>query len=293
LKLKKKLILFLIIHQLITVLLFSYPQIKQAVTDDVSFTQFRQDRKEFQTRFNSGKKLLSPSFYKYKTLKQETPQTLARQFNISIESLATLNGWMEWQTINKNTELLLPSSDGLYLNENKIKKGLGALIARSRKTNISLQIDKKKFFYYPGEKFTENEIQLFMKKIFLYPVKGAIVSSPYGYRVHPFNHKWLFHKGMDFALPSGSPVYAPQGGKVKETGTDYYLGRYLLIEHSVGWFTFYGHLRKTLVESGEKVYSGDLIAQVGNTGVTTGSHLHFEIRHDGHSLNPEKYLQRE
>lgn len=95
---------------------------------------------------------------------------------------------------------------------------------------------------------------------------------------------------MDWATPTGTPVYASCGGTVAKAGWGSGYGYVVYINHEDGRQTRYGHLSKVLVSAGQKVKQGDKIALSGNTGVSTGPHLHFEILINGSQVNPLKYL---
>lgn len=127
---------------------------------------------------------------------------------------------------------------------------------------------------------------------FIWPVKGRI-SSPYGQRTHPVTGVPSFHNGVDIAADIGTPVVAPMRGTVLSIFTTDSGGLQLILEHPGGTIrrTGYAHLNKVNVQMGEEVLQGEQIAEVGNTGRSTGPHLHFTVR-DG-SLNyvdPMKYL---
>ncbi|MFA6178149.1 MAG: M23 family metallopeptidase [Candidatus Methylopumilus sp.] len=124
-----------------------------------------------------------------------------------------------------------------------------------------------------------------------YPVQGAYNSSSYGWRVDPFSGRMAFHEGLDFTAEVGSSIRAAAGGIVMsaEQTPDY--GKIVKIDHGSGLETRYAHASKLLVKAGERVEKGQLIAEVGNTGRSTGAHLHFEVRLNGAALDPRKYLQ--
>lgn len=126
-----------------------------------------------------------------------------------------------------------------------------------------------------------------------YPVNGAYNSSSYGWRVDPFTGRMAFHEGLDFTAEPGTAIHAAAGGIVMsaEQTPDY--GKIVKIDHGSGLETRYAHASKLLVKAGERVEKGQLIAEVGNTGRSTGAHLHFEIRLNGAPLDPRKYLQSE
>lgn len=123
----------------------------------------------------------------------------------------------------------------------------------------------------------------------LWPAEGRITSY-YGYRTSPFGSGYDFHHGVDIGAAYGSPVKATAGGKVKLRSYSYGYGYYMLIDHGMGFSTLYAHLRRFNVKIGQRVERGDVIAYSGNSGNSTGPHLHYEVRIDGKSTNPVAYL---
>lgn len=113
------------------------------------------------------------------------------------------------------------------------------------------------------------------------------LSSPYGYRIHPISGKWKKHMGLDFAAPRDKQVYATASGTVVSivrSKTGY--GTHIIIRHRFGFRTLYGHLTKILVGKGQFVQQHELIGTVGNSGDTTGYHLHYEIGKNGKKIDP-------
>lgn len=125
-----------------------------------------------------------------------------------------------------------------------------------------------------------------------WPVKG-LVGAGYGWRRDPFTGLNQFHRGLDILAPTGTPVRSPADGIVLKAGRDGGYGNVLMISHSEGVITRYGHLSAFKVKAGDKVRRGDLIALVGNTGRSTGSHLHYEILERGQNVDPMTYLPDE
>lgn len=124
------------------------------------------------------------------------------------------------------------------------------------------------------------------------PLYG-VITSLYGYRDHPIIDDSSFHTGIDIAAKKGSSVAAFADGTVIESGKNNIYGNYLLIEHSDGIRSFYGHNSKLSVKKGQKVKLGQKIAEVGSTGMSTGPHLHFEIRNGKIRLDPSLYISPE
>ena len=130
----------------------------------------------------------------------------------------------------------------------------------------------------------ENEFQI--------PAAGT-VSSSFGWRFDPVNRQRAWHTGLDIQAKHGSAVTASGTGTVKFAGQDKELGNMIVIDHGNGVESVYGHNSELLVKTGDTISSGTQIAKVGSSGRTNGSHLHFEIRQNGLSINPEPYLAKE
>ncbi len=117
------------------------------------------------------------------------------------------------------------------------------------------------------------------------------ISSRYGRRTDPLNKKRAFHAGVDFKGNTGDKVRTTGDALVKKSAYNRGLGNYIVLSHGNGYETLYAHLSKRLVRRGEKVKRGQVIGLVGNSGRSTGSHLHYEVRRYGKAINPMKYLQ--
>ncbi len=115
------------------------------------------------------------------------------------------------------------------------------------------------------------------------------MSSGYGYRRDPVYGSTRFHEGLDFAAPTGTPVYATADGRVSEAGWASGYGNVVNIEHGYNYLTRYAHLSKITVTSGQEVKRGDKIGEVGSTGKSTGPHLHYEVRFKNEPQNPVNY----
>jgi len=123
------------------------------------------------------------------------------------------------------------------------------------------------------------------------PTYGKI-SEGYGYRIHPIYNVKHFHHGVDIANKEGSVIYATADGRVTDKGYHEDYGYYLLIDHGYGYKTFYGHFRKRFVDIGQEVTKYQIIGEMGSTGASTGSHLHYEVRFYGKSTNPINYFNK-
>lgn len=121
------------------------------------------------------------------------------------------------------------------------------------------------------------------------PVDGWITSR-FGYRKSPFTGKRSFHSGLDISNRPGTEIIATADGTVTYAARKMYLGNLVVIDHGYGKVTRYGHCKKILVKRGQKIKRGEAIATVGNTGQSTGPHLHYEVRINGAPVNPLKYI---
>ena len=124
------------------------------------------------------------------------------------------------------------------------------------------------------------------------PVKGA-VSSPFGYREHPVEGEERFHYGLDIAADTGSSILSFADGTVRAVGESSSYGKYCIVEHEGGYETLYAHCSRINISSGTAVQRGEKIAEVGETGIATGPHLHFELIRDGTYLNAIYYVSCE
>jgi murein DD-endopeptidase MepM/ murein hydrolase activator NlpD len=124
----------------------------------------------------------------------------------------------------------------------------------------------------------------------IWPIAGT-VTSPFGWRVHPVFGEQRWHKGIDISIEYGAPVLAAKSGKIIYAGWIEGYGQTIIIEHDGIYSTLYGHNSELLVTQGTFVRQSQVIARAGNTGTTTGSVLHFEVREKGKSVDPIRFLK--
>jgi murein DD-endopeptidase MepM/ murein hydrolase activator NlpD len=122
------------------------------------------------------------------------------------------------------------------------------------------------------------------------PLNYKRIASAFGYRIHPVTKKRSFHAGLDLPAKHGTPIYAPASGVVVYANKKGAYGNFMLIAHSYGFKTAYGHLSRFAVKSGDYVTKGQKIAYVGSTGRSTGPHLHYEVRYLTKWLDPTKFM---
>ena len=149
----------------------------------------------------------------------------------------------------------------------------------------SMQLDKLQDYL-----ITENNIESAIPSG--KPIKEGWTSSFYGYRIDPFNGKKVFHHGLDFAGKAGSDIYAVADGIVSWTGKRGGYGQMVDIDHGNGYVTRYAHNKTLNVQVGDRIMKGQVIAEMGSTGRSTGPHVHFEIIRDGKTINPYNFVKR-
>jgi murein DD-endopeptidase MepM/ murein hydrolase activator NlpD len=125
----------------------------------------------------------------------------------------------------------------------------------------------------------------------IYPTFGRI-SDGWGLRVHPISNEIEFHYGIDIANQPGTPIYATAAGTVVTTDYDTSYGKRIIIDHGSGYQTLYGHLYSYMVHSGDNVIKGQIIGLMGSSGVSTGPHMHYEVRDNQAKINPTAYQNR-
>jgi murein DD-endopeptidase MepM/ murein hydrolase activator NlpD len=152
-------------------------------------------------------------------------------------------------------------------------------------TEVAIQMQDKKELY----KFLEKQKSMWACTPSIWPIKGW-VTSKFEYRISPFTGKREFHSGLDISAKIGSPIIAPADGVVTFVGHNDLSGNLLTINHSYGIKTKYAHLNKALVKQGQYIKRGDVIALLGNTGRSTGAHLHYEVHLKGVPVDPLRYI---
>lgn len=254
--------------------------------------------------------------------KGENSWTISRKYNLSVEDIAKANPDInpEKLQINQKISLTVPKplltvvtvrksryeeaipfetvfeeTGTLYKDEKKIKvagkngsREVLAEIVAHNNIEVSRNILEEKIIESPVKQVvlqgTKNPPPKIGTGTFSNPTRGSLSSR--------FGSRWgRMHEGIDIAAKIGTPVYAADGGKVTFSGTKSGYGKIVIIDHGGGFQTYYAHNSKLVVSSGDKVYKGQKIAEVGNTGRSTGPHLHFEVRKNGKPINPLSYVK--
>lgn len=192
-------------------------------------------------------------------------------------------------------EIIYIDNDEWYTTETKTlqepsagHRKVVAVVSFENDKEVSTEIIKEEVTYKAVPKIVERGTKI--PPTYIKPISGGRLSSNFGRRSAPKKGASTYHKGVDWAVPTGTAVVASSGGTVVKAGWGSGYGYVVYINHPDGRQTRYGHLSKVLVSAGQTVSQGQKIALSGNTGVSTGPHLHFEILINGSQVNPLKYL---
>lgn len=225
----------------------------------------------------------------------ENLSLIARKYGVSIGTICGSNNLKSYDLIHEGTKLRIPNKDGILY---KMRRGSN-LIALSKKYKIPVKkILAHNSFANPD--FIPVDATVFIPDAkpqnivpgFLWPTRGHRITSAFGWRSSPFNRSYKqFHRGLDIAARY-EMLRATKYGKVTFTGWLGGYGKAVIIAHPNGWKSLYGHLSRIIVRRGQYVKQGQYIARSGNTGRSTGPHLHFELIKNGKNKNPRKYLKR-
>lgn len=226
--------------------------------------------------------------------------TFAEEINALKADLLKLNQFERKIRVIANCELseeagslfgaggVVPDNLNINLSEAEIGGGIPQEMRDQVKALQSAVVKQKNDFETLNASL-EGQVNLLAATPSIRPTTGW-VTSRFGYRKSPFTGARTFHSGLDIATRQGTPVVAPADGAITFAGPKGLMGNMLTIRHGHGIVTRYGHLSKIFKKVGAKVKRGDLIAHVGNTGRSTGPHLHYEVLVSGVPVNPTKYI---
>ncbi len=259
---------------------------------------FNQQQKETESWYLNEARGNPPpplSIYRYKPSEGDSLIMLAAAFNLPVDTLATINGYENIRDFSSSAELLVPSAPGLYIDADGVSTWMKSLLKAMEdlpyvKIFLYLNNQRKEIRYYPGKPLPSEQKARFVLPLFKPPLPGRYITSAYGYRNHPVTGIWGLHTGTDYRSPLGSPVYSCADGSVLSTGELEDYGKFIIIKHKNGFTSLYGHLDRILVVRNQNITEGTKIAESGNTGVSTGPHLHFELRRNGSPVDPENLL---
>ena len=225
--------------------------------------------------------------------------TIAKAFSLNQDSLISVNDIRNSRLLKIGQELLIPNQDGLV---HRMAKGESLMnVAEAHELDIvtirrvnelppDFEPEAGTNIFLPGARLSRTDLQEINGDLFSWPVRGRLTSY-YGYRNDPFTGRRQFHNGLDIAASWGTPLYTAMAGTVVGTGFDPVSGNYIVISHHSGYRSFYGHLDTIRVKTGQRLQAGQRIGDIGSTGLSTGSHVHFSVYKNGRTVNP-LYLLR-
>jgi murein DD-endopeptidase MepM/ murein hydrolase activator NlpD len=240
-------------------------------------------------------KLVKYSVYEVK--KGDTLSEIADDFDVSLDTLISINGFTSAKSLKPNQLLKVPDQSGIIYVAAKastveeIAESYNISPDRIIDANglLSENISSGRPLFLPDVRLPAAQLREIAGTLFQWPVRGRLTSW-FGWRKDPFTGRRSFHNAVDIAAPYGSAIAAPMDGRVIETAYSPILGKYVMMSHSGGWKTLYGHMSEILVKEGQYVSQGRTLGRIGTTGYSTGPHVHFEVIKNGVLVNPLNYL---
>lgn len=235
------------------------------------------------------------SFIFYRILPGENLSSVAEKFDLSMATVLSLNSLDNAHSLGIGQKILLSTKSGIIFNTTNndsiedIAERYGISAKETSLVNALSQsdIEAGTTLFLPDANLSFKAMAEILGFQFIHPVPGyRRLSSYFGWRRHPILRRRILHKGMDFAARIGTPIYAAKEGRVVSSGWTGSFGLAIVIRHNNGFSTLYAHQSKLFVKAGQWVTTKQRIGSVGNTGRSTGPHLHFEVRKYGQAKNP-------
>lgn len=222
---------------------------------------------------------------------------VAARLSVPYETLVTLNGINRTRQFRAGEVVLIPSIAGVFVPDEPrndldilLSARSGTPSATAQRVVATLAGVERQFTFYPGSRLFPTERSFFLEIGFRMPLPDSVLTSRYGFRSSPIDGHDRMHEGVDLAAPPGTSVLAARDGTIVAAGDDPALGLHVIIEHEGGLRTVYGHLSRIAIVLNQTVRSGTIVGAVGSTGLSTGPHLHFEIRLSGKARDPSSYI---
>jgi murein DD-endopeptidase MepM/ murein hydrolase activator NlpD len=234
----------------------------------------------------------------YRVVKGDTISEIATSYGVSTDSIVTFNGITNARTLSIGKYLKVPTLNGILYTakQGDTAASLAATygISEDRIKELNYLDDEPvaggRSLFLPDARLSSWVLREISGDLFSWPIRGW-VSSWYGWRNDPFSGSRTFHTGLDIGAGRGASVRAAMEGVVAATGYSATSGNYVVLRHHAGYTSMYGHLDKILVSAGKSVTQSTVIGLVGNTGYSTGPHLHFTVSKNGRTINPMTVLR--
>jgi murein DD-endopeptidase MepM/ murein hydrolase activator NlpD len=234
----------------------------------------------------------------YTVKKGDSVSKIAALHALSMDAIIASNNISNARMLRQGEKLRIPNMDGIpYI----VKKG-DSLSRISQSMGVPLEaildandlqrdlITAGQLIFVPGARMRSEDLKLALGELFKYPVSGARLSSPFGWRNDPISGIRRHHAAIDLAVPAGTTVKAAMDGKVSALGFNATYGNYIILSHGNAYQSMYAHLKQFSVKEGDRVSQGAKIGEVGSTGYSTGPHLHFAVYKNGRAVNPLDFL---
>jgi murein DD-endopeptidase MepM/ murein hydrolase activator NlpD len=238
------------------------------------------------------------SWSNYTVKKGDSVSKIAADNNLSLDAIIASNGLQNARLLREGEVLRIPNMDGIPYTiargdsyqkiAEKMNVALEAILDANDIQDDNIRVGE--ILFLPGAKMRSDDLKMALGELFMYPIRGRL-TSPFGWRRDPFTGQRRYHSAVDISAATGVPVKATSEGKVTTVAYSAVFGNYIIITHSGGFQSMYAHLNSTSVREGVSVNQGQTIGAVGNTGRSTGPHLHFAIYRNGRAVNPLEYIK--
>ncbi|MDR3303863.1 MAG: M23 family metallopeptidase [Treponema sp.] len=253
------------------------------------------------------------SWEEYTVQPGDTISEIAQTHALSMDAVIASNSILDAKVLRIGQKLKIPSMEGIPYTVkpgdsfSKIVSATGVPLTAILDANDiqDEHLAVNTVLFIPGGKMGKEELNKALglgakpvatsvitstSESFAWPIRGRL-TSPYGWRDDPFNGVRTYHAALDLAAALGTPIKAALAGKVSSVGVNSVYGKFIIITHTNGFQTMYGHMSATSVKQGETVKKGTKIGEVGSTGRSTGPHLHLALYKNGRAVNPLEYLK--
>ena len=238
------------------------------------------------------------AWHSYRVRRGDTVSQIAVNFSVSMDAIIASNEITNARSLREGEILRIPNMDGIpytvKANDSlsQISHDMGVPLEAILDANDiqSDVINAGMTLFIPGARMNRQELRMALGELFIHPVRGARLTSPFGWRNDPISGVRRHHAAVDLAAPQGTPIRAAMEGRISALGFNATYGNFIIISHPGNYQTLYAHLHSVSVRRGDQVRQGTQIGTVGSTGYSTGPHLHFAVYRNGRAVNPLDYL---
>jgi len=241
---------------------------------------------------------VSVNIKSYTVRNGDTVERIAKKFGLRQDTVISANNLQSASSIRPGLQLRIPNMDGV---SHKVRSGESLLyLAKTYAIDMTRIVDANDLasgtintgqsLFIPNARLSSATLRNFYGERFIWPARGRI-SSSFGYRANPFTGLRTYHSAIDIVVSVGTKVKATNDGTVADTGYNSVFGNYVILKHASGYQSLYAHLSQISVKEGSSISQGSIIGLSGNTGQSTGPHLHFSIFKNGQALDPTKYVK--